>query len=151
MSSICRWDRVTGGQGFTSGNALTENQPARLSPRPADYQSVPCPFSSIPTGASGATLMPSPYLQPEVSRLQSRFKTAAKTLQKYSLAMRSGSSCSGTTTERMNPSTTACSCRKSSLRSRVKPPIHPSAFIIQPSATPRCPPDPLTPRRRFPF
>jgi hypothetical protein len=45
MSSICRWDRVTGGQGFTSGNALTENQPARLSPRPADYQSVPCPFS----------------------------------------------------------------------------------------------------------
>jgi hypothetical protein len=31
------------GRRFTSGNTLTGNQPARLSPRPADYQSVPCP------------------------------------------------------------------------------------------------------------
>ena len=48
-SSICRWDRVTGGQGFTSGNALTENQAAHLSPRPAD--SVPC--SMFPTMSGG--------------------------------------------------------------------------------------------------
>ena len=31
------------GRRFTSGNALTGNQPSQLSPRPAHYQSVPCP------------------------------------------------------------------------------------------------------------
>lgn len=63
-SSICRWDRVTGGQGFTSGNALTENQAARLSPRPADYLSlVPCsqPCRAVEFTAFSQVLTPDPY------------------------------------------------------------------------------------------